>query len=62
MNIEGLSEMTIEKLIEAGMVKELADLFHVEKFKDGSGFSTCRYNERMEIKMRRQLLQRVKPR
>lgn len=34
MNIEGLSEMTIEKLIEAGMVKELADLFHVEKFKE----------------------------
>ncbi|MBR5129244.1 MAG: NAD-dependent DNA ligase LigA, partial [Firmicutes bacterium] len=34
MNIEGLSEMTIEKLIEAGMVKELADLFHVENFKE----------------------------
>ena len=34
MNIEGLSEMTIEKLIEAGMIKELADLFHVESFKD----------------------------
>lgn len=34
MNIEGLSEMTIEKLIEAGMVKELADLFHVERFKE----------------------------
>lgn len=34
MNIEGLSEMTIEKLVSAGLVKELADLFHVEKFKD----------------------------
>ena len=34
MNIEGLSEMTIEKLVSAGMVKELADLFHVEKFRD----------------------------
>ena len=34
MNIEGLSEMTIEKLVSAGMVKELADLFHVEKFKE----------------------------
>ncbi len=34
MNIEGLSEMTIEKLIEAGMVKELADLFHVERYKE----------------------------
>lgn len=34
MNIEGLSEMTIEKLVAEGMVKELADLFHVERFKD----------------------------
>lgn len=34
MNIEGLSEMTLEKLIGAGLVKEPADLFHVEKFKE----------------------------
>lgn len=34
MNIEGLSEMTIEKLVSAGMVKELADLFHVEKYRE----------------------------
>ena len=34
MNIEGLSEATIEKLIAQGMIKELADLFHVEKYKD----------------------------
>ena len=34
MNIEGLSEMTIEKLIARGMIKELADLFHVEKYKE----------------------------
>ncbi|ROR30663.1 DNA ligase (NAD+) [Mobilisporobacter senegalensis] len=34
MNIEGLSEATIEKLIAKGMIKELADLFHVEKYKD----------------------------
>lgn len=33
MNIEGLSEMTIEKLIAKGMIKELADIFHVEDFK-----------------------------
>lgn len=32
MNIEGLSEMTIEKLVSAGLVKELADLFRVEEF------------------------------
>ena len=34
MNIEGLSEMTIEKLIARGLIKELADVFHVEKYKD----------------------------
>lgn len=34
MNIEGLSEMTIEKLVSSGMVKELADLFHVEDFRE----------------------------
>ena len=33
MNIEGLSEMTIEKLIARGVIKELADIFHVEKYK-----------------------------
>ena len=33
MNIEGLSEATIEKLIGRGLVKEPADLFHIEKFK-----------------------------
>ena len=32
MNIEGL--MTIEKLVSSGMVKELADLFDVEKFRE----------------------------
>ena len=34
MNIEGLSEMTLEKLIGAGLIKEPADLFHVERFKE----------------------------
>lgn len=33
MNIEGLSEMTIEKLIARGFIKELSDLFHVEEYK-----------------------------
>lgn len=32
MNIEGLSEATIEKLIAKGVVKELADLFHVNEY------------------------------
>ena len=34
MNIEGLSEMTIEKLIARGFIKELSDIFHVERYKE----------------------------
>ncbi|MDO5519997.1 MAG: NAD-dependent DNA ligase LigA [bacterium] len=34
MNIDGLSEATIEKLIAKGFVKELADLFHLEQYKE----------------------------
>ncbi|HOW23624.1 MAG TPA: NAD-dependent DNA ligase LigA [Sedimentibacter sp.] len=34
LNIRGLSEATIEKLIAKGLVKELADIFHLEKHKD----------------------------
>ncbi|MDD2494864.1 MAG: NAD-dependent DNA ligase LigA [Tissierellia bacterium] len=34
MNVEGLSEATIEKSIAKGFIKELADIFHVEKYKD----------------------------
>jgi DNA ligase (NAD+) len=34
MNIEGLSEATIEKLISKGLIKELADIFNIEKFKE----------------------------
>ncbi|PYG89870.1 DNA ligase (NAD+) [Ruminiclostridium sufflavum DSM 19573] len=34
MNIEGLSEATIEKLIAKGLVKELADIFQLESYKD----------------------------
>ncbi len=34
INIEGLSEATIEKLIAKGLVKELSDIFHIESFKD----------------------------
>ncbi len=33
INIEGLSEATIEKLIAKGMIKELADIFHIGNFK-----------------------------
>lgn len=34
MNMEGLSEATIEKLIAKKMITEPADLFHLEKYKD----------------------------
>ncbi len=34
INIEGLSEATIEKLIAKGLIKELADVFHIENFKE----------------------------
>ncbi|WP_027399520.1 NAD-dependent DNA ligase LigA [Anaerovorax odorimutans] len=34
MNIDGLSEATIEKFISKGFVKELADLFHLDEYKD----------------------------
>ena len=34
MNIDGLSEATIEKLIAKGLIKELADVFHVERFQE----------------------------
>jgi DNA ligase (NAD+) len=34
MNIDGLSEATLEKLVDEGFVKEPADLFRLERFKD----------------------------
>lgn len=34
MNIEGLSEMSLEKLIGKGLIKEPADLFRVENFRE----------------------------
>jgi DNA ligase (NAD+) len=34
MNIEGLSEATIEKLIAQSLIKELADIFQVKNFKE----------------------------
>ncbi|MDD3168033.1 MAG: helix-hairpin-helix domain-containing protein, partial [Eubacteriales bacterium] len=32
MGIDGLSEATVEKLIDRGLVKEYADLFHVDRY------------------------------
>ncbi|MCI8506733.1 MAG: NAD-dependent DNA ligase LigA [Lachnospiraceae bacterium] len=34
MNIDGLSEATLEKFVDAGFVKEFADLFHLEQYKE----------------------------
>lgn len=34
MNIEGLSEATLEKFVDEGMIREFADLFSLEKWRD----------------------------
>lgn len=34
MNIEGLSESTIQKFIDKGFIKTFADIYRIEKFKD----------------------------
>lgn len=34
MNMDGLSEATMEKFIQMGFVKEFADLFHLNQYKD----------------------------
>jgi len=34
MNIDGLSEMTLEKFIDRGYVKEYADLFHLDRYRE----------------------------
>ena len=51
MNMEGLSEATIEKWINEGFLKELADLFHLAKYKDSivemEGFGEKSYENLM---------------
>lgn len=48
MNIDGLSEATLEKFIEKGYLKRLPDLFHLEQYKDSivtmEGFGEKSYN------------------
>ena len=34
MNIEGLSEATLEKFIECGFIREFADLYHLERYRE----------------------------
>ncbi len=47
MNIDGLSEATLEKLIDRGFVKEFADLFHLDRYREeiagmeGFGEKSC---------------------
>ena len=47
MNIDGLSEATLEKLIDKGFIQEYADLFHLDKYRDdivdmeGFGEKSC---------------------
>ncbi len=47
MNVDGLSEQTLEKLVDMGFVREPADLFHLEKYRDeivkmeGFGEKSC---------------------
>ena len=52
MNIEGLSESTLEKFVQAGFVKEYADIFRLERHKAGmvsmEGFGERSYKKLME--------------
>jgi len=34
MDIEGLSEMTLQKLVDEGMIHDLADLYHLDRYKE----------------------------
>jgi len=34
MNIDGLSEATLEKFIDRGFIREFADLYHLDRYKD----------------------------
>ena len=47
MNIDGLSEATLEKLVDMGFIQEYADLFHLEQYREqiaemeGFGEKSC---------------------
>lgn len=48
MNIEGLSEATLEKFVDMGFIQEYADLYHLDRYKDRivemEGFGERSYN------------------
>lgn len=52
LNIEGLSESTLEKFIDSGFIKEYADIFRLERYKEEmitlEGFGEKSYNNLME--------------
>ena len=47
MNIDGLSEATLEKFIQNGLIKDFTDLYHLDRYKDiisgmeGFGEKSC---------------------
>lgn len=51
LNIDGLSEATLEKFIGAGYIKEFADIFHLERYKEAivemDGFGEKSYENLM---------------
>lgn len=52
MNIDGLSEMTLEKFIQSGYVHEYADLFHLDRYREQivtmEGFGERSYQKLMD--------------
>ena len=52
MNIEGLSEMTLEKFIAEGFIHEFADIYHLDDHRDAivdmEGFGAKSYNRLIE--------------
>lgn len=52
MNVDGLSEMTLEKFISKGFIHEPADLFRIERYRDEivtmEGFGEKSYNNLVE--------------
>ncbi|MCR5619725.1 MAG: NAD-dependent DNA ligase LigA [Lachnospiraceae bacterium] len=52
LNIDGLSEMTLEKLIDMGFIREFADLFRLDRFKEKivhmEGFGEKSYSNLIE--------------
>ena len=64
MNIDGLSEMTLEKFIGCGFIREYADIFHLDRYRDEivtlEGFGDKSYNNLMNsVEQARHTLPRV---